>query len=74
MISIDDLYIREEYRGRGWGTWILSEIEKMARAEGLHAVHLEVARRNVRARRFYGRGGFEPHDGDFLSKRLGGFP
>jgi ribosomal protein S18 acetylase RimI-like enzyme len=71
-LLIDDLYIREEYRGRGWGTWTLGEIEKMARAEGLHAVHLEVARRNARARRFYDRAGFEPHDGDFLSKRLGG--
>ena len=71
-LLIDDLYLREEYRGRGWGTWTLGEIEKMARAEGLHAVHLEVARRNARARRFYDRAGFEPHDGDFLSKRLGG--
>jgi GNAT superfamily N-acetyltransferase len=70
-LLIDDLYIRQEYRGRGWGTWTLGEIENMARAEGLQAIHLEVARRNLSARRFYDRAGFETHDGDFLSKRLG---
>ena len=71
-LLIDELYIRQEYRGRGWGTRALGEIEKMARAEGFQAVHLEVARRNTSARRFYNRAGFDPHDGDFLSKRLGG--
>ncbi len=69
-LLVDDLYLRPAYRGQGWGTWVLGEVEKIARRQGLHALHLEVARWNTGARRFYGRAGFLAHDGDFLSKRL----
>ena len=69
-LLVDDLYLRPAYRGRGWGTWVLSEVEKIARQESLHAVHLEVAHWNIGARRFYDRAGFQAHDGDFMSKRL----
>lgn len=70
-LLVDDLYLRPAYRGRGWGTRVLGEIEKIARHEGLNAVHLEVAHWNIGARRFYDKAGFQAHDGDFLSKRLG---
>jgi GNAT superfamily N-acetyltransferase len=71
-LLVDDLYLRPAYQGRGWGTWVLGEVEKIAREQGLRALHLEVARWNIGARRFYDRAGFQVHDGDFMSKRLSG--
>jgi GNAT superfamily N-acetyltransferase len=69
-LLVDELYLRPAYRGRGWGAWVLGEVEKIARHEGLHALHLEVARWNAQARRFYDKAGFQAHDADFMSKRL----
>ncbi len=36
-LLVDDLYLRPEYRGRGWGTWVLGEVEKISRRQGLQA-------------------------------------
>lgn len=45
---VDEFYLREEYRGRGWGRATMEFVEEAARAAGIRALHLEVVRENPR--------------------------
>jgi GNAT superfamily N-acetyltransferase len=65
---VDEFYLREEYRGRGWGRATMEFVEEAARAAGIHALHLEVVRQNKKALDLYGRLGFREHASTFLSK------
>jgi GNAT superfamily N-acetyltransferase len=64
---VDEFYLREEYRGRGWGRATMAFVEDAARDAGIRALHLEVVRENA-ALRMYSRMGFHPHESTFLSK------
>ena len=44
---VDEIYLRAEYRGRGWGRRLLEFVEAEARRCGVRALHLEVSRRNA---------------------------
>ena len=59
---IDELFVRELYRGRGIGTRVLEETRIRAPALGLRALHLEVDRRNRAARALYAKCGFALRD------------
>ncbi len=59
---VDELYLEPEYRGRGIGKTVLRQIGAEARALGINALHLEVARDNDKARRLYRSSGFEARD------------
>jgi ribosomal protein S18 acetylase RimI-like enzyme len=50
---IDEFYIKPEFRGRGLGKQTLELIKVMAKEQGIQALHLEVARSNVKAHKFY---------------------
>src|SRR5215467_181557 len=39
---VDELYLREEYRGRGWGRKAMEFVEEAGRAEGIRTFHLAV--------------------------------
>jgi diamine N-acetyltransferase len=65
---VDEFYLREEYRGRGWGRRTLEFIEDAARETGIRALHLEVVRKNETALSIYCRMGFLEHRSTFLSK------
>jgi ribosomal protein S18 acetylase RimI-like enzyme len=65
---VDEFYLREEYRGRGWGRKTMAFVEDAAREAGIRALHLEVVRQNVAALELYRRLGFREHDSTFLSK------
>jgi len=65
---IDELYLREEYRGRGWGRKTIQFVEEEARKAGVRTLHLEVVQQNSRALEVYRRLGFREHDSAFLSK------
>jgi diamine N-acetyltransferase len=65
---VDELYLQEEYRGRGWGRKTMAFIEDAARAEGIRTLHLEVVRKNERALELYEKMGFRAHASTFLSK------
>jgi ribosomal protein S18 acetylase RimI-like enzyme len=67
---IDDLYLRSEFRGRGLGTRVMEQVEAEARARGVQALHLEVARDNRAGQALYLRSGFRDNDRQLLSKRL----
>lgn len=68
---IDELYLAEAARGRGIGRLVMGLVEDEARALGVRALHLEVARPNHRAQALYRSAGFAGNDRFLLSKRLG---
>jgi len=65
---VDEFYLREEYRGRGWGRKTMEFIEDAARAAGIRTLHLEVVRENSAALELYRKLGFAEHRSTFLSK------
>jgi GNAT superfamily N-acetyltransferase len=67
---LDEFYIRKEFRGQGIGTVCLQYLENLCRNEGIHAVHLEVDRTNLRAKELYHRTGYEDHNRHLLTKWL----
>jgi len=67
---VDELYIRESYRGRGLGTETLVFIEDTCRSLGIRALHLEVERGNTRAQSLCRKLGFKDHDRYLMTKRL----
>ena len=67
---MDELYVRETYRGRGAGTLSLAFAEEICRTEGIHALRLEVDRANSDAQRLYHRAGYADHDRHLLTKWL----
>lgn len=67
---VDELYIRESHRGQGFGTACLERIEDICRAEGIHALHLEVDHANGRAKKLYHRVGYRDHARHLLTKWL----
>ncbi|MGE5401315.1 MAG: GNAT family N-acetyltransferase [Ignavibacteriales bacterium] len=70
FILVDELYLRESYRGKGIGKLCLRFIEDLCRERGIGAVRLEVARVNIPARELYRRTGYIDQDRDFLTKWL----
>ena len=54
------MWVAGAARGSGVARTLLDVAVAHARSEGRRSVHLDVARENVRARRFYLRRGFEP--------------
>lgn len=67
---VDDLFIRESHRGRGLGRRALAALLDAARALGVRAVHLEVARDNVAAKALYATFGFADNDRQLLTASL----
>ena len=68
---VDELYLVETHRRRGWGAQILAFVENQARQMGVRSIHLEVVRANVAANAFYRKHGYCDHDHYLMSKRLG---
>jgi ribosomal protein S18 acetylase RimI-like enzyme len=65
---VDELYLLEEYRRRGWGRRTMEFVEEEARAAGVRTLHLEVVRQNTAALEVYQKLGFSAHTSTFLSK------
>jgi ribosomal protein S18 acetylase RimI-like enzyme len=65
---VDEFYLREEYRGRGWGRQAMAFLEEAARLEGIRTLHLEVVQENTSALQLYRKLGFAEHRSTFLSK------
>jgi len=65
---VDEFFLRESYRGRGWGRKTLEFVEQAARALDIRALHLEVVRSNDVANQVYRRLGFEDRDHFLMSK------
>lgn len=67
---VDELYLRENFRGRGIGKASIEFAAEVCRAEGIKALHLEAERANTRAQALYRREGFRDHDRYLLTKWL----
>ena len=65
---IDEFYLRESHRGRGWGRTALESVEEAARTAGVRAIHLEVIRTNTAAKEVYRRACYLDHDHYLMSK------
>ena len=65
---IDEFFLLESHRGKGWGRKTMEFVEQAAGAHGVHAIHLEVTRHNRRAQAFYPRLGFKDRQHYLLSK------
>jgi diamine N-acetyltransferase len=65
---VDELYLLEEYRRRGWGRKTMEFLEEQARTAGVRTLHLEVVRQNTAALEIYRKLGFAEHESTFLSK------
>jgi len=65
---VDEFFIVQSYRDRGWGRLTMEFVEQEARALGVHAIHLEVTRHNQRAQYFYPKLGFEDREHHLMSK------
>ena len=69
---IDEFYLRETYRGRGWGRQAIAFVEDAADSLGVNSVHLEVTRRNTTAHRIYRKLGFEDRQHHLMTKWIAG--
>lgn len=67
---VDELYLREPFRGRGLGREALDLAERYCREVGVRALHLEVEQHRESARRLYATSGFEATGRELLTKRL----
>lgn len=67
---VDELFLRENFRGRGIGKASLELAAGVCRDEGINALHLEVERVNTKARDIYRQAGFRDHDRYLLTKWL----
>ena len=64
---VDEIYLREEYRGRGWGRKTMAFLEDAARELGVTALHLGVMEGNQELL-LYESIGFQKNTSSFLSK------
>ena len=67
-LIIDDLYIREKYRGHGFGREALDQIEKFAWAQGFARLQFQSEKTNPAARAFYESQGYSPAEMYFYVK------
>ncbi len=65
---VDELYIKENYRGQGIGKRCLQFIAGVCGEIGVKALHLEVDRANMRAQAVYRGAGFVEHDRYLMTK------
>lgn len=69
---VDEFYLGESHRGRGWGLATMEFVEEQARLQGVKTLHLEVVRKNDGALAFYRKCGFCDHDHYMMSKKIEG--
>lgn len=67
---VDELFIAEEFRGKGLGREALKIAESYCRERGVKALHLEVERHRNTAFELYRRNGFKDDDRHLLTKFL----
>lgn len=69
---LDELFIEEEFRGKGIGLKAVEFAEKYAIKKGYKALRLEVEHTNNIARELYNKMGFAAHERSLMTKWLKG--
>lgn len=64
---IDEFFLVESHRGRGWGRLALEYVRGQARLHHVRAIHLEVVQRNTHALEFYRNMGFRDRGHHLMS-------
>jgi ribosomal protein S18 acetylase RimI-like enzyme len=64
---VDEIYLVDAYRDRGWGRRTMAFLEHESRELGIRALHLGVTKGNHRALHLYESIGFVRHDSTFLT-------
>jgi len=67
---IDELYVDDAFRRRGFGRQAVAFVEEKAREMGVNAIHLEVDRGNDPALELYRRSGYADHARFLMTKLL----
>jgi len=62
VAEIECLYVEPRWRGAGIGARLVRRFERWARRQGAERMRVVVSAGNVRAIRFYQRGGYRLHD------------
>lgn len=70
FLLIDELFVRPEFRGRGYGRALIAALLDSGEEWGAESVELEVAWENEAARRLYERLGFKRHHRFYCSAPL----
>jgi len=65
---IDEFYLRESHRGRGWGSRALAFVEAEAGRLDVRSIHLEVVRQNTAAKEVYRKSSYLDHNHYLMSK------
>lgn len=68
---LDEVFLRENARGKGVGTTILEAIRPHLRAAGVRAIWVEADRDDPAQRRLFARAGFVAQDARYLMVRRG---
>jgi GNAT superfamily N-acetyltransferase len=67
---IDEVYLRANFRNRGYFRIALSFVEATCRELGVRFLRLEVESKNIAAQEKYRKAGFRQHDRLLMTKRL----
>jgi diamine N-acetyltransferase len=70
MALLDELYVDDEFRGRGCGPEAIDFASEWARARGFTALRLELAADNAHALHVYRKAGFYLHHRHLMTKWL----
>jgi GNAT superfamily N-acetyltransferase len=65
---IDEFFLAESHRSRGWGRKAMEFVEDYARSQSVRAIHLEVVRSNHNALEVYRKLGFHDHEHRLMTK------
>jgi len=65
---IDEFFLIESHRSRGWGRKAMEFAEDYARSQGVRAIHLEVVHSNRSALEVYRKLGFCDHEHHLMTK------
>lgn len=69
-LMIDDLYLADEYQGRGYGTKVMKEIEDYARRNNFKRLQFQSEESNPGAKAFYTKIGYRPAAMSFYVRYL----
>lgn len=72
VLFLDDYFIREEYRGRGFGKKALSELESLLKDEGYQRIQLMAEDTNPNAVKFYLKENYSKQQINFFCKYIEG--